>query len=87
MELPVPVSKLTPDEFYRLRDKAILKFSSMSSKTVTQDIYKLRVEIAQAKADIAWACMYVINLYDPYSTTNYITENELMQIAEQLYKL
>lgn len=80
------VSNLTISEYEALRNKAILKFSSLSYKTVTEDIFRLRSATPQTRVDTVWACLYVINLYDPTAATNYITEKQLLNIGDILQR-
>jgi len=76
------ISNLTVAEYEAIRNKAILKYSSLSYKTVVEDIYRLRPTVNQQRVDTVWACLYVINLYDPEASTNYITEREFLNIAD-----
>jgi hypothetical protein len=85
MPYSVP-SNLTSTEYETLRNKAILKFSSVGYKTVVESIYRFKPTVAQERLDLIWACMYVINLYDPTQAENYITETQLLNIADQLQR-
>lgn len=82
----MPVSNLTIAEYEALRNKAILKYSQLSYKTVQEHIFKLKLNIMQSRVDLVWACLYVINLYDPAADENYITEKQLLNIGDLLQR-
>lgn len=83
----MPVFNLTSAEYAELKLKALNKFKALTNKTVTEEIYKMKPSDAQDKLDKVWACLYVINQYDPEADDNYLEEEKILKISNILHNI